>query len=73
MAATGQTSVEAVTVKPSGTSQTESRWLIQTVCLSGVELKRAESWSRSMVAGPYSPISEWATLPPSVTAVIWWP
>ena len=70
MAATGHTSVLAVTVKPSGTSDTASRWLIHTVCSMGVELKSLAPAVRVMVARPYSPTSEWPTLPPSVTAVI---
>ena len=70
MAATGHTSVLAVMVKPSGTSDTASRWLIHTVCSIGVELKSLAPAVRVMVARPYSPTSEWPTLPPSVTAVI---
>ena len=58
MLATGQTSVRDVTVKPSGTRLTASRWLIHTVWVSGVALNSALSRSRSMVAGPYSPTSE---------------
>ena len=73
MAATGHTEVLAVTANPSGTRETASRWLIHTVCSSGVALKSLLLRSRSMVAGPYSPISEWPTSPPSVTAVTWWP
>ena len=58
MEATGHTLVSLVTTKPSGTRLTASRWLIHTVCSSGVALKSAESASRVMVAGPYSPTSE---------------
>ena len=58
MAATGHTSVEAVTVKPSGARVTLSRWLIHTVCSMGVALKSAEPPSRVSLAGPYSPTSE---------------
>jgi len=35
MAATGESSVEAVTRNPGGAAVTASRWLIQTVCVSG--------------------------------------
>ena len=73
MDATGHTGVEDVTVKPSGARLTASRWLIHTVCSMGVALNSALSWSRSMVAGPYSPISKCETSPPSVAAMIWWP
>ena len=73
MEATGHTSVLDVTTNPSGTRLTASRWLIHTVCSSGVPAKSAESPSRAMVAGPYSPTSECATSPPSVTAMIWCP
>ena len=70
MEATGQTSVVDVTVKPSGTRATASRWLIHTVWVSGVPSRiRLVPW-RVMVAGPYSPFSVWPTSPPSLTDMI---
>ena len=73
MAATGQTSVEAVTIKPSGTDETASRWLIHTVCLSGVRSKillREPASLSDRRAGPYSPFSVCPTTPPNVAAMI---
>ena len=70
--ATGHTSVEAVTTKPSGTSATASRWLIHTVCSTGVSpySREAPSSQRRNAAAPYSPTSVCPTVPPSVTAMI---
>ncbi len=74
MTATGQASVLAVTMKPSGARLTESRWLIHTVWTSlGVPSSKGELPRRMSWAGPYSPTSEWPTSPPSFTAMIWWP
>ena len=73
--ATGHTSVEAVTANPAGTSDTASRWLIHTVCSTGVSpySEDAPSSRRVKGAAPYSPFSVWPTVPPSVTAIICWP
>ena len=70
--ATGHVAVEAVTAKPAGTSATASRWLIHTVCSTGVSPYSADAPSSRRVkeAAPYSPASVWPTVPPSVTAMI---
>ena len=73
MEATGHTSVVEVTVKPSGTQFTASRWLIHTLCSPGVSARRRDSPTRCSGAWPYSPTSVWPTEPPSLTAMICWP
>ena len=70
MAATGHTSVLAVTTKPSGTLFTASKWLIHTVWFAGVSANSLLSAFTCSSARPYSPTSGWNTVPPSVTAVI---
>ena len=71
--ATGHALVLEVMENPWGTFATESRWLIHTVCSSGVPSSKREGATRVMAAGPYSPISVCPTTPPSVLAMICWP
>ena len=59
-----------VMVNPSGTLATASRWLIHTVCSSGVPSSRRDGATRVIVAGPYSPASVCPTTPPRSTAMI---
>ena len=71
-AATGAPGVDAVTVKPSGASVTESPCDIHTGCSFGVS-----AWSTppstSILVRPYSLAPVSATLPPSVWVMIWNP
>ena len=67
---TPQIAVLDVMVNPSGTLATASRWLIHTVCSSGVPSSRRDGAPRVIVAGPYSPASVCPTTPPRSTAMI---
>ena len=65
MAATGQSSVEAVTAKPSGARVTRSVWLISTALSPSQPSKSPQSPRRAFTA-PYSLLSQGDTSPPSM-------
>lgn len=72
-AATGVTSVLAVTVNPDGALLTKSRWDIHTACSCGSPANSMPGDVTATVAPPYSATSEFSTVPPRACAITWWP
>ncbi|CAM5400934.1 hypothetical protein SALBM135S_04795 [Streptomyces alboniger] len=73
-AATGTTSVDAVTVKPSGAALHASPCDIHTGCSAGVPSKRVESaLETESGVRPYSRAPVLSTVPPRVVAISWKP
>lgn len=73
-AATGTTSVDAVTVKPSGAAEQASPWDIHTDWFAGVPSNRVEPFLETASGvRPYSRAPVLSTWPPRVTAISWKP
>lgn len=73
-AATGTTSVDAVTVKPAGAAEQASPWDIHTDWVSGVPSNSVEPLlETARGVRPYSRAPELSTVPPRVVAISWKP
>lgn len=73
-AATGTTSVDAVTVNPSGAAEQASPCDIHTDCSAGVPSKSVEADLETVSAvRPYSRAPLSSTVPPRVVAMSWNP